>query len=166
MAIAEVDTDVIVVIDTNIIIKAFREAEQDRLRVATLIGRKQFKLGCDNGHEGEIIKEYKKHLEGCMFYEKWFQRLMQLQAIRHLSSYKLHKKHIKSLSKHECRQASDLVFIGVAYHSGKILVSEDSDVGKGPKGNQPPHTEALAYLTQQMGLKIWDAREACEQLER
>ena len=39
-------------------------------------------------------------------------------------------------------------------HSDKVLISEDRDMGKGPRGNQSPHPEALKYLQGQMGINV------------
>jgi len=73
-------------------------------------------------------------------------------------------KHSSKLSELGCHEPTDHVFIAVAFNSDKHLISEDSDVGKGPKGNQPPHCKALEYLTHTMGITIYDAQEAVTNL--
>lgn len=152
----------IITIDTNILRSAFEKFDQDHLNITNMMGRDGRILGCDG--DKEIESEYKRNVGGLLPYRKWYQRLFQQQAIHYQSKYNISEKHQARLRRLQCHEPSDLVFIGVAFHCGKILISEDSDVGKGPKGHEPPHCDALAYLTNEMGLTIWDAREACEQL--
>lgn len=152
----------VITIDTNIIIFAFNEQEPVHRDVVGLIGRNGRKLGCDANLNGTILREYKNKVGENQGYKKWIKRLLQLDAIRFQSTYNISRSHKDRLYDLQCRGQSDLVFIGVAYHSGKILISEDSDVGKGPKGYLPPHCDALQYLTENMGLTVLDAQEACD----
>lgn len=152
----------IITIDTNILRNAFERGEPDHLHITTLIGRSGRVLGFDG--DQKILDEYKRNVGRHPFYQKWYQFLVQQQAIHYQFKYDVSNKDQAQLGRFQCHEPSDLVFIGVAFHSGKILISEDSDVGKGPKGHEPPHCDALAYLTAKMGLRIWDAQEACEHL--
>lgn len=152
----------IITIDTNILRNAFDKFEPDHLHITTLMGRNGRVLGFDG--DQKIANEYRRNVGGQQSYQKWYQFLVQQQAIHYQFKYDVSDEHQGQLRRLQCHEPSDLVFIGVAFHSGKILISEDSDVGKGPKGHEPPHCDALAYLTNTMGLRVWDAREACEQL--
>lgn len=152
----------IIVIDTNIIVKAFKYDEPDHRHLTGLIGRNNRKLSCDESTQGTIFQEYRRNVGNYGGYQKWFTRLVQRQAIHFQNKYSLTKKDQTCLKGYECHEPTDLVFIGVAYHSGKILISEDSDVGKGPKGYLPPHCDALQYLTENMGVTVLDAQEACD----
>ena len=151
-----------VVFDTNILVQAFEKLESDHQFILLAITQKKFLLGWDT--QGSICKEYEKNLYRSENYRKWLQKVQQLGQISYVGKSSLPVTHKQFLETHGCHEASDHGFIGVAFHSGKILVSEDSDIGKGPKGHQPPHMEALNYLTTKMGLSVYDAKEACEHL--
>ena len=73
-----------------------------------------------------------------------------------------HKARLSSLG---CQKEIDHTFVSVALNSDKVLLTEDRAFGKGPKGDQPPHSDALRYLTDTMGIDVYDAQEAVEQLE-
>lgn len=157
----------IITIDTNIIVQAFEEEEPDHRLVIGLVIKGKHKLGCDVNEGGIILQQYKKNIrKNTLGYSKWIKRLYQLNAICFQSKYDISNKHKTRLSRLQCHEPSDLVFIGVAFHSDKILISEDSDVGKGPKGHIPPHCDALSYLTKEMELTILDAEEACQYFDK
>lgn len=151
-----------VVFDTNILVKAFIQLEPDHQLVLFAITGKKLFLGLDT--QGIIFKEYQKNLSRSENYRKWMGKVNDRKRIFSVGKSDLPARHKKFLEIHGCHEPADHVFIGVAFHSDKILVSEDSDVGKGPKGNEPPHPEALTYLTTQMGLSVYDAEEACKWL--
>lgn len=148
-------------LDTNVLVNAFDEMEFDHLRVVTEFGDSKHNVCLD--YNSIIKNEYEKNLGKNRGYRKWFQRLFQNQQFYwcngHLTQY--HKDKLKSLG---CHEPTDQTFIGVAYNTDRILISEDSDVGKGPKGNMPPHAEALRYLQNEMKMKILDASEAIDAL--
>src|SRR5262249_28203065 len=56
------------------------------------------------------------------------------------------------------------VFIGTAYNGGKILISEESELGRGSRGNLSTTNDALAYLENQMQLQVFSAKEAVKKL--
>lgn len=152
-----------VVLDTNILIGAFGEKpKSDHQSIPKAILEKKFCLGWDS--QRSICKEYEKHLSGLTSYQKWLQTLQQRNQVCYVTKSDLLPSDQDFLKAHGCHQASDHVFIGVAFHSGKILVSEDSDMGKGPKGHESPHPKALKYLTDNMGLTVYDAAEAYHNL--
>jgi len=152
----------IVAIDTNILVNAFHEQEPDYLQVVTSVdGRRKV---CHD-HKNVILREYEGKVGSLLGFQKWYRRLHQLQAI-HYCCGKLPERHQSELTRLGCHQSSDHVFIAVAYHSEKILFTEDSDMGKGPKGKCPPHDRALAYLEGTLGLTVCDAREALHLLNK
>lgn len=144
-----------ITLDTNILIKAYRDYEPEHVyAVSTVV---QMGMLClDN--EAQILEEYRRNLGTNLGYRKAYQRLVQRQAIHFCSSH-ISARHASKLRASQCHEPSDHILIGVAYNSGKILVSEDSDVGKGPKGHEPPHCDAFKYLTDDMGLQVLDAHE-------
>lgn len=144
-----------ITLDTNILVEAYSEHEPDHMYVVSTVV--QVGTLCIDT-EGQILREYERNLGTAPGYRKAYQRLVQRQAIHYCSSH-LSTRHVSKLRASQCHEPSDHIFIGVAYNSGRILVSEDSDVGKGPKGHESPHCDALKYLTVDMGLKVLDARE-------
>ena len=141
-----------ITIDTNILINAFVEFEPDHLKISTSVGKK-CPISVDV--EQQMMGEYEKNLGHHKGYRKWLQRLWVEQAFYYCNG-KLSTIHREKLTKLECHEPSDHVFIAVAYNSGKILVSEDSDMGKGSKGKP----KVLEYLQKEMELTVCDAREA------
>lgn len=148
----------IATIDTNILINAFSKHELDHLSVTMIFtSDKRLKIGCDN--TGNIVQhEYEKNVGKLPLFRKWFVRLVENQSI-HMCNGKLAKRHRDKLSKLGCHEPSDHVFVAVAFNSGKVLVTEDSDFGKGPKGHEEPHPQALKYLSEEMQIQVYDAPE-------
>lgn len=145
-------------VDTNILINAFEKYEPDHMSVV-------YGFGAPNGPhlnydmQGVIVGEYENNVGSTIGFRKWYQRLHKLQAINYCDG-KLSNRHREKLSLLGCHEPSDHTFVAVAYHSDKILISEDSDFGKGPKGNILPHCKALVYLNEKMGISVYDAKEA------
>lgn len=146
-------------VDTNILIDGFANHSIDHTSFLHLFTRDRIEYGLALDQEGEIQKEYEKNLGNNDFYRKWLNRLFQLQSICIVPG-KLSKRHGKKLKSHGCHQKSDHTFIAVAEKSGKVLITEDSDFGKGPNGNQPPHDKALEYIQNVIGIRVLDVTEA------
>jgi len=106
-----------------------------------------------------MIEEYRKKLSGKEFFEKWYQ-----ENCTYFQWYsgKLSKKHVSILSELGCHEPPDHIVIAVAFNSGKILFTEDSDMGKGEKGQMPPHNKALEYLQTELKLQVCDCDEAID----
>lgn len=150
-----------VTIDTNILVNAFTHNEHEHRMLTHCITGSETAICFD---WSEIIsKEYERNVGNLQGYRKWRKRLKERMAI-HYCDAGLPNQHKSRLANLGCHEPSDQVFVGVAFHSGKILISEDSDVGKGPKGACYPHCEALKYLTETMEVRVYDAKEACASL--
>lgn len=150
-----------IAIDTNILVNAFKNHEPVHNAVASLIVLRKARLCHDTA--SKIVEEYERNLGNVDSYRKWYNTITELNAIDFCKG-RLPKQHCEQLSEFGCHEPSDHVFIAVAFYSDKHLISEDSDVGKGPKGNQPPHCDALRYLNGTMGITVYDAQEACRYL--
>lgn len=150
--------DRVITIDTNILIKAFVDQDPYHIDVTTYASRQGEMIGHDTGNV--ILAEYQKNLGKSGGFQKWYNRLCQRQAV-HFCEGSLPQRHSSSLACRGCHEPTDQVFVGVAYNSGKILISEDSDVGKGSKGCDPPHCDAGAYLRDVMEIQVYSAEEAC-----
>lgn len=148
-----------VVIDTNILVKAFCDDEVDHRCVTSSIVSKKLGLALD--HAGRIFKEYDKNVGKTLGFKKWWVRLKQIEAFKYFSS-QLKDRDRSKLELLGCHEDSDHIFLAVAYNADRILITEDSDFGKGPKGNHPPHSQALHYIQTTMGIIVMDAKQACE----
>lgn len=148
--------------DTNILVRAYIDFEPDYLEVTTLAVKK-FQLCLDFGNI--IDKEYRSNLDRSLGFQKWYKRLKDKNGV-YLCDGKLPKKHRSRLAGLGCHEPSDHVFIGVAFHTDRVLLSEDSDVGKGTRGGESPHPAALRYLTENMHIRVFDAGEARDFLQR
>lgn len=152
-----------VAIDTNILVKAFCNWEPDHTVVTSFVTLRLHNLCFDS--EGSIYKEYQKNVGKSEAYQKWYKRITDVQALFYCSG-KLNNTHKVQLCHLGCHEPTDHAFIAVAFNSDKHLISEDSDVGKGPKGGQPPHCDALKFLSDNMGITVYDAKEACLHLRK
>lgn len=149
-----------VTVDTNILINAFQKFSRLHQGVLSLIEATEAVICLDIGQM--ITHEYRKELSGVEQFEKWYQEMFTCFDSRYKG--RLPSKHVKKLTKCGCHEDSDHVFIAVAWESGRILLTEDSDMGKGPKGQIPPHDQALAYLESVLNLTVHDAQEALSML--
>ena len=147
----------IITIDTNILIRAFVNEDPYHRDVTAFVSRPSSMVGMDTNNV--ILNEYQKNLGRSPGFQKWLTRLWQKHLI-HQCDGSLPNRHSSRLREYLCGQSTDQTFIGVAFNSDKILISEDSDVGKGPKGCDPPHCHAGEYLAKVMGIQVYDAEEA------
>ncbi len=149
-----------ITIDTNILIRACADVSWDHI---ALLKRVQTRgCGICFDYEGSILKEYERNLSDNEAFRKWYQ---ESHGSFYWYSGKLFKNYIRRLTCLGCHEPSDHVFIAVSLNSGRILFTEDSDMGKGPNGRIPPHDQALEYLEQELGLTVCDCGEANQLLK-
>jgi hypothetical protein len=86
-----------------------------------------------------------------------------LQRVQ-LVSGRLENKHVTRLRKLGCHEPSDHIFIAVAEHTDRYLVTEDSDFGKGHPNRALAKAEVTTYMREKLGLTVHDAKEACNHL--
>lgn len=142
-------------VDTNILDKGFIEFSTHHLLVLYAIASTRKVICVDSG--GQITREYRNKLSGRENFEKWYKEVVLDSRYRG----QLAPRHANELTKLGCHQQSDHIFIAVAYESSdKILLTEDSDMGKGPKGQEEYHKKALDYLLNTVGIRVYDASEA------
>lgn len=142
-------------IDTNILINGFEKHSFVHLTIlSAIVGtRKTVCLDCRQ----QMSREYRKSLGGKEMFEKWYKEA----NIDSRFSGVLRNTYSSSLVALGCHEPSDHVFIAVALESpDKILLTEDSDMGKGIKGHEMTPRQILAYLTDTLHLQVLDANEA------
>jgi len=147
------------VLDTNILIKAFNNQSPDCIALVwRFYGDSKLGIVFDSG-ERIIETEYRKNLQHNEMYQKWLVALSGCQIS--YTSGKLNKKVKNTLEKLGFHESSDQVFVAVALHSDKNIVSEDSDYGKGKevRANSPEKQDILKYMTESLGLNVMDSIE-------
>lgn len=152
-------------IDTNILMKAYAATDDYSLECASFImgfyNNKEHLITFD--YDGKIRKEYFDNLSENEQFIKLYTALEHQQRFDFVSGnlYSQHKKQMISLGFHE---PEDHVFVAVAFHSDQIIITEESDYGKGPssKANDPKKQAVLAYLKNIMALQVFDSIEAKE----
>ncbi len=150
-------------IDTNIFIKAFDEAEYsmdcDIFVIGSFVSNPERSLTLD--FEDSIRKEYCKNLSSNQRFIKIYTALELQGRISFISGKidKIHKDNLISLGFHE---PEDHAFVGTAVNADRILITEDSDYGKGPnqKAQTPEKIQVLQYMSDTMKLQVLDSIEA------
>lgn len=148
-------------LDTNILVNAFVKREPAHSLVLYRFSFTKHNICVD--HNLVIENEYRKNLQQNDGFRKWYQRISTRQQFYRCNG-RLPSVHVEQLKVLGCHEPTDQVFIGVAYNTDKILISEDSDVGKGSKGKEGIHARALEYLEKNMRLNVYDADEACQDI--
>ncbi len=148
-----------VVIDTNIVVKAARDLEPDHLRVILSVSDRQTEHRLVLDHERRLLGEYEDNLRGTELYRKWLKELLTQRKVE-WSSGRLDARHRRELSQRGLHEPEDHVVVALAWHTGKYVVTEDSDFGKGDSQRAQVHRAVLDYLTNTMGLTVHTAGEA------
>ncbi|OQX18388.1 MAG: hypothetical protein BWK80_38245 [Desulfobacteraceae bacterium IS3] len=162
------------VLDTCILKRAFDLQSPDfSLDCFSLVGifHSESKLGIALDFEEKILGEYRKNLQNNKAYQKWLNAMYFKKTISYQSGKldekvkrklnELDEKVKRKLNELGFHEPSDQVFVAVALHSDKNLVSEDSDYGKGDevRANSPEKQEVLKYMTESLGLNVMDSIE-------
>jgi len=90
-------------------------------------------------------------------FEKWYKEIWQRVAP---ASGQLENRYVTHLRKLGCHEPSDHVFVAVARRTGRYLVTEDSDFGKGHLNRALAKAGVTDYLREKLGLTVHDAQEA------
>lgn len=148
-----------IVLDTNIFHAAFNDSTSDAMSVLHKI-KTDIKLGICLDNEYEIIDEY---------FGQSCSELIQRWILRTFGNIP-NKIYYCSSNLDDCVEfelkrlnfePADLPFVGTAYNSDKIIVTEDSDYGVGSnlKAQTPIKQSVLQYL-QSIGMTIYDYNSA------
>lgn len=153
------ETPLRVVLDTNILVKAFLP-QYYSLHCSALLSHffENINLSIAIDYEGVIVGEYRQNLQDNEMFLKWY------GAMGYQISYcsgKLEHSIKKVLINKGFHEPTDHVFVAVALHADKQIITEDSDYGKGKeeKANIPEKQKILSYLTEQLNLHVMDSRE-------
>jgi predicted nucleic acid-binding protein len=149
-----------VVVDTNILCEA---VEHSVKHLTVLTNLHQFRHSLVLDHQGQLFREYQDQVGQCDFFQKWFKELQTSQLVYWCNGC-ISKYVARELCHRQLHEPEDHVVVALAMNSGKYIVTEDSDFGKGDSNRSIDHQDALLYLTNDLGLTVHDADEACEHL--
>lgn len=147
-----------IVLDTNVLIKGFLEGNADCNSIIYSFYTNKLNILVFDITNTQIIKEYRSNLSDSELYQKWYAALAQGNKFFYTNgtlSIKI-KSDLLKLGFHE---ASDHCFVASAYETDKVLISEDSDYGKGKEEKAKDKIEVLRYMTEQIGMRIMDYNE-------
>ena len=149
------------VIDTNIIHLACKMNMSAIHLLTGFLEHDDLKIGLDN--ERKLLSEYRKKLEEDEFYKKWIQDMEQANKLRYLY-VKLNSRIDEKLVNLKFNGKVDKIVVALAIYSKlNHIVTEDSDFGKGPRGDE--HIDVFNYLNGDLSLNVHDVAEAVEYLK-
>lgn len=144
------------VIDTNVI-KNATLFYLDHMSILLSIRSRDFCLTLDN--ENQLIGEYRQECGSSVFFQHWYTEIMHQQKI-YLCDHKVPNAHKTQLAKMGFHEPIDNIVVGLAYHSDRHIVTEDSDFGIGNNQKSVQNKKVLDYLTDSMGLTVQCAKDA------
>lgn len=150
-----------VVIDTNILCKAVKYFSQDHIAVMVLVNKMCCHLVLD--HDRQLLGEYQSEVGESELFQKWYQE-MQKKAQIFWADGHISNRVSRELRRRCCHELEDHVIVALAVNTDKYIVTEDSDFGKGDPRRAAANREVLEYLTNDLGLAVHDAGEACNAL--
>ena len=149
-----------IVIDTNIWVKAFveKELELDCIEAFSMFSvDDSMVLSLDD--KGEILREYRDNIKNNRRFELEWKKLGQRNRLWYTTS-KLDRRIIERLDELDFQEAEDRIFVGVALHSDKVIVTEDSDYGA--KGEED-YKRVFEYMRDMLGLRVYSSNKFCEE---
>lgn len=152
----------IIVIDTNIVVKGF--VDEDLLALDYFLGH--FRNRCRHiaiDFDGRMMKEYRDNTRGNKLFEKWLVHLQQNNQVQYFDGT-LPERVRKQLLELKFHEEADHVFVAVAMNAGRILLTEDSDYGKGDETKAAEKKAVLDYLLKELNLQVFDMNEIMEYL--
>lgn len=153
------------VIDTNLWHKAFNDYSSDAMSILHLI-KMSASLGVSLDHEQKVLSEYGK--QSCAeFIRRWIYSVFcsTPSKLGHYSSaldFTI-QNNLQQLG----FEIDDMPFVGLTINSDKIIITEDSDYGKGNerRAQEICKQNVLCYLTM-LELTIFDYSEAMQKIRQ
>ncbi|MCA0757017.1 hypothetical protein KP806_18305 [Paenibacillus sp. N4] len=153
----------IIVVDTNILVKGF--IEKDLMTLLTFLNtfynRKSQVLPVD--YSDVVMKEYRDNMKDDPLFQKWFVHMQTNNQIQYVDG-NLDQKVRKRLLELGFHEETDQTFVAVTLNSGGVIVTEDSDYGKGKEEKAAEKQKVLNYLTEELGLQVYDVNEICSMI--
>jgi predicted nucleic acid-binding protein len=152
----------LVVLDTNILCKAVLLGNLDHISVLMLMMQYKHCLTLD--YEHMLENEYRGEVGKYELFTKWWKE-MHGRALVYFCDGHLSERIAQDLMRLGFHEPQDHLVIALAIHSGKYIITEDSDFGKGDPIRAGEHVAILNYLSNSLELIVDNAAEACERLK-
>ena len=150
-----------VVLDTNVLCGAVMASSMSHVAVMASIPTMQHRIVLD--HDGCLLQEYRDNLSRHLLFRKWYLEL-QMRSLIDFANGHLVQRVAQDLTALGLHEPEDHVIVSLAINSGKYIITEDSDFGKGPSPKALEHQGVLTHLTHTVGLTLHDATEASHYL--
>lgn len=149
-----------VVVDTNILVKAFEETDIPTLRML-------LSHFSDENPDMMIVIDFKNVVRGeyqtevghTAAFQKWFTLLESNNQIEYQDGT-LANRIATKLREMGFHEASDQTFVALGLKTDKTIITEDSDYGKGKPEKAEPNLHILRYMQEELHLRILDSDEA------
>lgn len=147
-----------IVIDTNILCKSFLDKDMMSASVIfDVYNNENIKVVFDYGET--IMREYRREVGHEEFFQKWLRKLQDTNRIE-FNDGRLDNKIKRDLINLGFHEETDQVFVATSLNADKIILTEDSDYGKGKLEKAIDHLDVLEYMRNILRMVILDSDEA------
>lgn len=151
-----------IVIDTNIWIRAMVDKEftiECGDVINKFVANKEYILALDI--ENKMEREYRDEIRDNRRFELEWKRLSERNRLYWCSS-NLPNNVEKQFDKLGFHEPEDRIFVGTALHSGKIIITDDSDYGA---NGEEEYQAVFEYMRDKLDLKVYSSEKFCNQNE-
>lgn len=150
-----------IVLDTNILVNGCNLKNFECTVLLTLFYKNERLIVAFDSDNSQILREYRQNLCENEFYQKWYSALCQSSQVVYYSG-KLNTRIKQELENRKFHELADQTFVAVALNADKVIITEDSDYGKGKeeKASTAQKQEVLRYMTVDLGLNVMDSNQA------
>jgi len=149
-----------VVVDTNILVKAFEEIDIPTLRMLlSHFSDENPDMMIVIDFKGIVRGEYQTEVGHTAAFQKWFTLLESNNQIEYQDGTIAIKvgAALRELGFHE---PSDQTFVALALKTDKTIITEDSDYGKGKPEKAEQNLHILQFMQDELHLRVFDSAEA------
>lgn len=150
-----------VVIDTLILVKGAVNKSWSHTSVMHLLPLHGHYLVLD--YQESLLGEYRVNVGHSELYQKWYKEL-QSNSLIYWYDGQINNRIGRDLNRLGMNGTVDQVVVALALCGDKFIVTEDRHFGKGDSGRAATYQNVLTYLTNDLGLTVCNAPEACAQL--
>ena len=111
--------------------------------------------------ENKMEREYRDEIRDNRRFELEWKRLSERNRFYWCSS-DLPNKVEKQFDKLGFHELEDRIFVGTALHSGKVIITDDSDYGA---NEEEEYQAVFEYMRDKLDLKVYSSEKFCNQNE-